>query len=265
MLAGLSSKDLRYLAGALFRDRLSAPFTEAALNRLEIADAKAVVGDLAALAEEQFSARQISRLIEALASERDSLEHPGGGVEIVATGPETEDRARDTAVVIEQLFSEARSRVLVVGFALYGGQRIFKTLADRMDAAPNLDVTCCFDVSRQGNDTTRDADLVDRFADRFVRKEWPGRRLPSIFYDPRGLNAVARERAVLHAKTTVIDGCKAIVTSANPTQAAYTRNIELGVVFNDKDISNLIETHFRGLIRKGFLKPLSLRQIQQST
>jgi phosphatidylserine/phosphatidylglycerophosphate/cardiolipin synthase-like enzyme len=262
MFAGLSSKDLRYLAGALFQGRLHAPYTEASLSRLEIAGADAVVGDLTALAEEQFSAQQIARLIEALASERASLEHPGGRVEIVATGPETEDRARDTAVVIEQLFAEARSRVLVVGFALYGGQKIFKTLADRMDAEPGLDATCCFDISRQGNDTTRDADLVDRFADRFVRKEWPGRRLPAVFYDPRGLSTVARQRAVLHAKTIVIDGFKAIVTSANPTQAAYSRNIELGVIFNDKDIAGLIEGHFRGLIRNGFLRPVHLKLAQ---
>jgi phosphatidylserine/phosphatidylglycerophosphate/cardiolipin synthase-like enzyme len=262
MLAGLNSKDLRYLAGALSQGRLCAPFSEAALNRLEIAGAEAVLGDLAALANEQFSGQQIARLIEAIASERASVELTKTSVEIVATGPETEGRARDTAVVIEQLFAEARSTVLIVGFALYGGQKIFKTLADRMDAQPALDVTCCFDISRQGNDTTRDVDLVDRFADRFVRREWPGKRLPSVYYDPRGLSVLAGQRAVLHAKTIVIDGRKAIITSANPTQAAYSRNIELGVVFNDKSIAGLIESHFKGLIRNGFLRAAILENVR---
>jgi phosphatidylserine/phosphatidylglycerophosphate/cardiolipin synthase-like enzyme len=128
-----------------------------------------------------------------------------------------------------------------------------------MDAEPGLDVTCCFDVSRQGNDTTRNADLVDRFADRCVRNEWPGTRLPAVFYDPRGLSTVAGERAVLHAKTIVIDECRAIVTSANPTQAASFRNIELGVIFDDKNIARLIDGHCRGLIRNGFLRQVHLK------
>jgi hypothetical protein len=37
-----------------------------------------------------------------------------------------------------------------------------------------------------------------------------------------------KERAVLHAKSIVIDNATALVTSANPT-AAYTKNIERGL------------------------------------
>lgn len=53
---------------------------------------------------------------------------------------------------------------------------------------------------------------------------------------------------MLHAKVIVADLRKAIVTSANPTHAAYQRNIELGIVIDDVSVASQIEQHFSGLI-----------------
>ena len=254
MFAGQSSKDLKFLADVLSEGRLNPPFNDIALSRLGVTDPAVVIHDLSTLASQNYSAKQIATLVEAVAIERQAIEHASARIEIVATGPDTHERTRDTAIVIEQLFQEAQKSVLVVGFALYQGRRIFKTLADRMDAEPDLRAICCFDISRQGTDTTRDSDLVKRFGHRFISKEWPGTRLPEVYYDPRGLRSNAKERAVLHAKTVVVNRRKAIVTSANPTQAAYSRNIELGVVIEDLDISAQIEEHFTGLIGEGHLQ-----------
>jgi PLD-like domain len=256
VFAGQSSQDLRSLAAALAEGRLTEPFSDIAVSRLGLPAAKTVSQDLLALSTLSFSAKQIVCLVEVLAGERKILEHDRGRIELVATGPDPQERSRSTAVVVEQLFCEATERALIVGFALYGGRELFKTIATRMDAEPRLAVTCCFDVSRKGLDTTCDGDLVDRFADRFARSEWPGLRLPAVYYDPRGLTMDAKERAVLHAKAVSIDGRKAIVTSANPTRAAYLRNIELGVLIDDVTLASGIEQHFQTLIGDGILKPV---------
>jgi phosphatidylserine/phosphatidylglycerophosphate/cardiolipin synthase-like enzyme len=59
--------------------------------------------------------------------------------------------------------------------------------------------------------------LLRRFAERFVRQEWPGPRLPDLFYDPRSLAEDESLRASLLAKCVVVDGVKAFIGSANLT------------------------------------------------
>jgi phosphatidylserine/phosphatidylglycerophosphate/cardiolipin synthase-like enzyme len=161
-------------------------------------------------------------------------------------------------VVVEQLFSEARATVLVVGFALYDGNFIFRTLAERFDDTSRLEATLCLDISRRGTDTTRDSDLVSKYAHEFRQRHWSGNRLPNVYFDPRGLMMDAKERAVLHAKCVVVDGQTALITSANPTLAAYTKNIELGVVVRGGLIPGQITSHFSSLIDSGVLRRLDV-------
>jgi cardiolipin synthase A/B len=66
----------------------------------------------------------------------------------------------------------------------------------------------------------------------------------------------ANKRAVLHAKCIVIDSASALVTSANPTPAAYTKNIELGIVIRGGTIPGQIASHFSSLIETGALRRL---------
>jgi phosphatidylserine/phosphatidylglycerophosphate/cardiolipin synthase-like enzyme len=74
----------------------------------------------------------------------------------------------------------------------------------------------------------------------------------------RYLRMLFARRAVLHAKCIVIDGEAAFVTSANPTTAAYTKNIELGVVIRGGTIPGQIASHFSSLIQTGALRRLDL-------
>ena len=45
-------------------------------------------------------------------------------------------------------------------------------------------------IGRDGKDTTIEADLVTRYARHFVSENWPGQRIPEMYYDPRGLEMV---------------------------------------------------------------------------
>ena len=57
--------------------------------------------------------------------------------------------------------------------------------------------------------------------------DWPGASKPAVYYDPRSLDP-SGPTGVLHAKAVVVDGEAVFVTSANLTEAALDRNIELG-------------------------------------
>ncbi len=103
-----------------------------------------------------------------------------------------------------------------------------------------------------------DSQIVERFAQNFVENEWPGKRLPQVYYDPRSVAPVGPTRSALHAKCVVIDGQEALVTSANFTAAAQERNIELGLLVRSAPIATQIEQHFGELIKDEILLPLPL-------
>jgi len=178
-------------------------------------------------------------------------------IELVTSGPDVAGMTRDTGVVLRELFAGAEQRVLVVGFAVHQGREIFAALADRMRHRPDLAVRLCLDIRRAPGDTTKSDALLRRFAERFIRQEWPGPRLPDLFYDPRSLAEGEAHRASLHAKCVVVDGVRALIGSANLTEAAQLRNIEVGVVVSGL-IAAATERHFDALIADGYLRRLAL-------
>jgi phosphatidylserine/phosphatidylglycerophosphate/cardiolipin synthase-like enzyme len=166
---------------------------------------------------------------------------------------------RDTSVVVRDLFAHAESDVLVAGYAVYQGQKVFQALAERMNDVPALKVRMFLDIQRPQTDTSATSEIVRRFAKRFVDQQWPpGGRRPVVFYDPRSLSADARERASLHAKCVVVDGMSVFVSSANFTEGAQHRNIELGLLTRSNALAEQIVHHFDCLVNDGHLDRLSI-------
>ena len=89
-----------------------------------------------------------------------------------------------------------------------------------MHDLPDLQVRMFLNVPRPYRDSTFEAELLMRFADKFRLEEWPGPRPPEVYYDGRALALGASEHASLHAKCIVVDEHKVLVTSANFTEAA---------------------------------------------
>jgi phosphatidylserine/phosphatidylglycerophosphate/cardiolipin synthase-like enzyme len=77
-----------------------------------------------------------------------------------------------------------------------------------------------------------------------------------VFYDPRALELV-RPGGVLHAKA-VVDDEVVFVTSANLTEAALERNIELGLLVRDRALAAAVVS-LPGVGRRGFALPLADR------
>jgi len=64
----------------------------------------------------------------------------------------------------------------------------------------------------------------------------------------------AKRKAVLHAKCVVIDGRTAFVSSANFTEAAQERNIEVGVLVRSEIVAERLMNFFAALISTGAVK-----------
>lgn len=176
--------------------------------------------------------------------------------DLVWSGPEVPGlHARDTRRVYEELLGCAERSIWASTYAFFDGPKAFEVLARRMETRPTLRVTLLLNIRRKRSDTSASDQLVRRFADRFWKTDWPGSLHPSVFYDPRSLDPEGTG-GVLHAKAVVADDEAVFVTSANLTEAALDRNIELGVLIRDRAVALTICSYFRNLIDHQLLKPL---------
>lgn len=257
-LRSLSDTDLRAIAGALRAGRLTAPFTGTALQRFcSAGNEEAVAREMHQLAEDGLKLDHLAMILDAVATDRARRPELRDPVDLVWTGPEASGIAnRDTGVVVRELFANANEYVLLAGFAVYQGREVFRPLAERMTQFPALSVRLFLDVQRRYRDTTKDSELVREFAHRFKTVDWPGSRLPEVYYDPRSLEMDNAKRSSLHAKCIVIDRKVAFVSSANFTEAAQVRNIEVGALIHSERFAVRLTEHFEALAASGLLRPL---------
>jgi len=242
------------LAAALETGMLARPYAEAQvvtlLGRREGADAvSTALRDLDRLGITGSAAAAWLRSIDAIASR-------AATPDLVWSGPEVPGlHARDTRRVYDELLGSADHSVLASTFVFFDGPKAFEVLAHRMDERRGLTVTLLLDIQRKRADTSAPDQLVRRFADRFWTTDWPGDLRPTVFYDPRSLE-LDGPAGVLHAKALVVDDETLFVTSANLTEAALDRNIEVGLLLRDRALALTVSEHFRALIDGGLLQPL---------
>lgn len=250
-LADLSPHLRIRLAAALAAGLVSPPYAVTSLKAAGIdgpvEEVSNALSELQGLGVEGPAAAVWLRTLDAAASR-------GPSVDLVWTGPEVRGlHSRDTRRVYEELLGTAEVSIWVSTYAYFDGSRVFDVLSQRMDAAPSLQVNLLLNIQRKWGDSTAPDQLVRRFADRFWGKDWPGRARPKVFYDPRSLDS---EGSVLHAKAVVADKESVFVTSANLTDAAWDRNIEIGLLVRDPALATSMILHFATLIEQGLLSPL---------
>ena len=175
---------------------------------------------------------------------------------LVWTGPPARGiYSRDTRQVFAELVEGAKRSIVISSYAYFDGPEAFKILAGKMDRDPSVEVTLLLNIDRRRQRTTATEALVHAFAERFWQSDWPGKAKPSVYYDPRSLDTEG-PRGVLHAKAVVADQETLFVISANLTEAAFDRNIEMGVLLRDRAIARTAFIHFQRLIEQGYLRPL---------
>lgn len=172
----------------------------------------------------------VTSVIAAVIAERRRI--VGQEAELVWTGPETKvSGARDTAVVLRELFANARKSVLIAGFRFDHG----KTLLEPLHAVMRDHRVAC-------------SIFADRSeAEAFIGREWPfGPPFPEVYFDGRG-----EQFSSVHAKCVVVDEQEVLVTSANFTDRGQRRNVEVGVLLSDRGFAERLTRQWNSLISAG--------------
>lgn len=250
-LVDVELPDLKALARALDRGQARPPFEHEALLSLGLAHLSEAIDFLRPL-----STAGIRAVLAVAIAERE--ERPEPRLDLVWTGPEAKiSPARDTGMVVRELFGKARRDVLICGFTFDHGEEIFRPLHRVMaehgvETALFLDVVGSWDKGQQG--TTSEADgRVMEAVDHFFAKNWTfGNPQPEIYYDPRTVQPYSQ--VSLHAKCIVVDRRKTLVTSANFTDRGQTRNIEVGVLIEDVAFATRLHEQLWGLVSAGLMR-----------
>jgi len=249
----LLPSDLRALAAGLRTGHLCPPYAPASIQRvLNGAIAAEVSTGLQELAASGLPPSGIARTLELVALGYEDRPPIEDLVDLVTTGGGTGGGNRTTGVVVEELFRNAQESVLVAGYSVYQGQKVFQALADRMHESPDLPVRLFLDIQRKPGNTSAPSELVREFAHRFRTSQWPSDRpLPQVFFDPRSLSPEPGKTASIHAKCVVIDGFDLFVSSANFTEAAQQRNIEVGLRLRSSVVAGRVVRFFGSLVASG--------------
>ena len=242
-LLSLSPNELRNIAEQIRQGRVSLPFTPTSLSRLIPArlalEITAALNDLL----------RPEGCLELLAQSLEATKPLSAELEIVTSG--TEDSAADTrrtAIVMENLFREAQHTILISGYNIWDGKELLAPLTNRLRENPEIEVEFYLNIS-----TSPEAFLCN-----FKRNHWPADLpVPPIYYHPASLLPSGDpNKAVLHSKCVIIDSQKVFLTSANLTEAAQSRNIELGVLFCDPSLAHQTECFFKDLREQQIVKAI---------
>jgi phosphatidylserine/phosphatidylglycerophosphate/cardiolipin synthase-like enzyme len=189
--------------------------------------------------EAGIEAERTAELVGTVLVARERLPWPERLVDLIVSGPELDGLpSRETLPTILSLVEQATSEIFVIDYTIHGAQSFFERIADAMARVPDMRVTFCLDVQRGRNDTSMDSEILRRFRRKFFEDSWRANREPEI------------------AKCVVVDRKTAFITSANLTDAAQRKNIELGVLVEHPPLAQRTVEYFEGLIQKGMLKPI---------
>jgi phosphatidylserine/phosphatidylglycerophosphate/cardiolipin synthase-like enzyme len=250
----LPTAALKALAASLRQGVLARGSSDAALHQIAGPLAASVSICLDGLASEGMTPTQAALIIEAVLAERVNAADLASLFDVVLSGPEVAGApTADTGAAIVGLIQEAQREIVLVTYVLHNTEQIFGEVVQRLNQCPNIAVKLFVHIARPAGDTSLPSEIVRRFAADFRKRHWPWENPPYVYFDPRGLAPSAAERASLHAKCVVVDRCSALITSANFTEAARTKNIELGLVTRHPPIAKRIAEHFDALVAAGSL------------
>lgn len=253
-LLQLSTSSLLSLASSLREGALSSGITKYALQQIAGNYATELGHCLQELLSDGSTASQVARLVEAMAETRQHIGDPSLLIDLVLSGPDVPGiPTGDTAATMRALIEDATSEILLIGYAVHNGQQLFAPLAAKMLRTPVLRVGFCLDIGRKPTDTSLASEIVRRFAKEFRSKHWPWPVLPELHYDPRSIEQSTDKRSSLHAKCVIVDRRVALVTSANFTEAAQQRNIEVGLLVKHAPVVQRLAGYFEALQKSGQL------------
>lgn len=250
---------LESLGQALKSGRLKAPYTGFTVAEwVPQPIREALASELSSLEANGFTSATLAITLEALAEEAAARQRAIDQIQLVWTSPDEEGpHVRDTSVVVGQLLSEARRSLWISTYSIFNGSEIFLPIQEAWECRPELEVVLILNVPADEKNKLYSTDAVVKYAKNFWMYQWTWARRPLVYFDPRGSEQTPAAPACQHAKCILVDGATAFITSANFTESAHERNIELGVIFRDNPpIANSIRGKFESLILNGVLQAL---------
>jgi phosphatidylserine/phosphatidylglycerophosphate/cardiolipin synthase-like enzyme len=258
ILASLSDAALNALATAVEAGWLSGASPDSAFAPIAGQNGASVAAWVTSLEAAAFTPCQIARLVHSVIAGRyrDRVLIP----DLVVSGPDVPGvPTADTYAVVQSLFHEAQNEIVLAGYAFHNGKLLFERLAEQKRLRPQLRIIFHVDVPRRAGDTTSADDIILRYADEFRNRHWPWQPFPEVYFDPRALDSDSHNRASLHAKVVIVDRSKLFLTSANFTEAAHQRNIEMGLLSRAAYLAEQVAAYFEGLRQSGHLRRLPNR------
>jgi phosphatidylserine/phosphatidylglycerophosphate/cardiolipin synthase-like enzyme len=153
--------------------------------------------------------------------------------------------------VLYDLIANSQRKILLVTFAASRIKYLCAHLEDALQRGVEVTLVLEFEET-SGGQLSKDA--IDAFASLPKDKL----RVCCRPIEKREKNQAGKP-GKLHAKCAVVDD-SALIGSANLTDDAFNRNLELGVVLRDTDTVNSLSDHFEGLIRNRTITEIELNQ-----
>lgn len=191
-------------------------------------------------------------ILDTALSERDAADKPAP--ELVWTGVEGKQGiARDTAVVLKELFESARHNVVLAGYSFLNAETVLEPLHTSM-MQHGVEAIFFVDIKQPTADSKMSPEEWGKQQlQHFIDTNWPfGTPYPSVCCDKRAL-IPGPPWISLHSKCVTVDGERAFVSSANFTTRGQERNIETGVLLHSPTFATQLERQWMSLVDDGLV------------
>lgn len=176
---------------------------------------------------------------------------------LVITGPSIAgNEILKTGSRFMEVIQHAKRELMLATFALHQGDQILVPIYEAMLRNPDLEVTLIVNIPRKYRDQTLSEEVVEAYRREFLAKHWKWSVRPKIYYYAASLALQASQRASMHSKFVLADEERCFITSANFTEAAQMRNIEVGVELLSSNEPRVLSSYFKTLIRNSLLERL---------
>lgn len=162
-------------------------------------------------------------------------------IEMVWTGPSPpHTKLRRTDQALDEVIDRSRETLWIVSFAAYRMKTVLDAINDA--SSRSVDVSLLLESSDE-SEGKLSSDEIDE-----IRADLSGSCKFYIWPTDKRKPSKAGHRGLLHAKCAVADGQYLFVSSANLTEAAFRRNIELGVLLKSARHAVQVEEHLKWLV-----------------
>jgi hypothetical protein len=198
--------------------------------------------------------RQLGEALVAMAVAIEAAQPPEP--QLVLTDSFDEVEGRDSLVAVHEVIASARTSLTLSGYS-WGHwtaagtttrHPIFELAWKHLRVTPGLRLRLILHLNDKKNGT--ETELRTSMMHELHSRVWPWPERPDVFID---LARTPGQAGIMHAKVVIADRRNLIVTSANPSESAYTRSIEAGILLHQCRAADQMERHLDDLIARGVL------------